>query len=206
MTKTISLILSLCLLPFIAFSQEVEEQIAAEVCIGLSKLDLTQNPNTVNTQAKKVFTDVYTANGGRLQEKYNQFRAKNKGMEAKLASEKFGKEILFFLMKDCESFQRITMFNYGPVPKLSETTLKVGKDFTDLFNEKAKTGKVDEEIVNECIMMATIENYDLIEENYGKGNSPEFQVEFEAYLMTKCIPYMRWMVTNGPKKDLVFSY
>ena len=55
MTKTLTLIFTLCILPFFAFSQEVEEQIAGEICIGLSKLDLTQHPNTINSQAKKIF-------------------------------------------------------------------------------------------------------------------------------------------------------
>lgn len=204
MNKTNTLIFTLCILPFFAFSQEGEEQIASEICIGLSKLDLTQHPNTINSQAKKIFIDVYTANGAKMQERLNHYLAKNKGMEAEGARKKVGQEILFFLMKDCESFQRITMFDYGPVPAISETILKVGKDFTVFFNEKLKTNKMDADMVDECIMLATIENYDLLKATYGDLNSSEFYQDLNAYLMTKCIPYMRWTVASAGDSNSFF--
>lgn len=109
-----------------------------------------------------------------------------------IAKRKVGQEILFFLMKDCEYFQRITMFNNKPVPKVSATTLKVGKYFTELLIEKSKSRNIDDDLVDECIIEASIENYDLIAKSFGEWNSPQFLQEFEAYRMTQCIPYIRW--------------
>lgn len=192
MKKKAFLMIAFCSIRLATFGQEAERQIASEVCVELTKLDLKRDPEWINTQTAEIFRKVYAANDKRMFQLYQNYVESGKTHSTDEARQLVGQEIMVNMMKDCQHYQRITMFNYGPVPTVSKTAQKVGEAFTKLLIEKSRDRKIDEDLVYDCITEVSVENYDLIEEEFGDWSSQEFRKEFEAYLMTKCEPYIRW--------------
>lgn len=99
-------------------------------------------------------------------------------------------------MHQCIAYQRITMFNAQPVPKISDAVTKVGKDFTVLLSSKGGIEELSQGLIDDCILQVLDQNSGLILKTYGNTDSPKFMQEFQAYLMTESIPYIRWVASQ----------
>lgn len=184
------------LFPSFAFCQSEEEMIAEAICANLSKLDLTEASATLNQKAlntiQKVYQD-YQPKATKLIESYREKYPNTTDMEL---TKLIGQEVTVFLMDKCVAYQRITMFGANPVPKISDTAIKIGEEFTDLLSNKMQTQKVSQSLIDDCVMQVIDKYTNLISKTYGDPYDQQFIQEFQAYLMTESMPYIRWMASQ----------
>ncbi|MEQ9437480.1 MAG: hypothetical protein RIG62_00485 [Cyclobacteriaceae bacterium] len=184
------------LLPSLAVCQTQEEDIASVICSNLSELDLTEAPATLNQKSLAIIQKVYQDFQPRSAELFVAYREMYKGKSDLEISKLIGQQVTVHLMDECVAYQRITMFNAQPVPKITETARQIGKEFTTLFTERMKSGSITQTTVGECVTQVTNKNAHIIEKVYGDPQSPKFIEEFLAYLMTDSMPYMKWMASQ----------
>ena len=168
------------------------EKISNEICEDLKKVDLSLSIEVVNQKALEAIQAIYQSNEKQIQDLYIEYSKADKKKSATEISRLVGQDITYTLMKDCEPYLRITMFKNQPIPQISATTDSIGNDFTELLNEEIKTEAISQSLVDKCMVRITDKYAKTIENEYGDRFSLEFINEFQAYLMTRCEPYMRW--------------
>lgn len=189
------ILFALAFIPTICFSQKSEKDLATIVCHKLSNIDLTQPKNVVDQESVNVMGETYMTYQADILKLMETYRVIYSDLSDTEIATLISKEITVNLMMECESYQSITMFNRQPAPKISETTRLVGEYFNDLLIKKTKDTPITSVIVDVSIFEAT-ENYkEEITTHFGSMESEQFISEFNAYLMTKSIPYVRW--TSG---------
>jgi hypothetical protein len=173
-------------------AQSQTESIAIEICDKLNDVNLDQNSESLNNKSIEIIQSTYLSNQEtikKLRSDYSETYTNKSDIEiAKLV----GQDITFYLMKNCNVYQRITMFKNKPVPNISTTTDKVGDEFTELLTSKTKTSNISQSLVDDCIIKAINNNKKELVKSFGSEFSLEFTKEFQAYLLTKCEPYMKW--------------
>jgi len=177
---------------FNCHAQSQTERIAKEICDKLNDVNLDQSSEFSNNKSIEIIQSTYLRNQESIKKlisEYSKTYTNKSNIEiAKLV----GRDITFYLMKNCNVYQRITMFKNKPVPNISTTTEKVGEDFTELLIVKTKTNNISQSLVDECMIKAMDKNEKELVRNFGSKFSLAFTREFQAYLMTKCEPYMTW--------------
>jgi hypothetical protein len=183
-----------------AFSQTLEETIATEVCEEIEDLDFSTPSNNITRCYQEAIQEVYLRYQQELSKLLLEYSDINNLSELE-SSNLIGREISYYLMKGCENYQRITMFNFKPVPKISPTVNQIGEDFTRLLLAEMENNEISQEIIDSCMDEAIINNEDKLAEHFGSVFSLEFEKEFQAYLFTKCDPYMRWLAGQIPNNS-----
>lgn len=177
---------------FYCHAQSQTESIAQEICDKLNEVDLDQNSESSNNKSIEVIQSTYLRNQESIKKLISEYSKTNANKSDIEISKLVGRDITFYLMKNCIVYQRITMFKNKPVPDISTTTEKVGEDFTELLTVKSKTNNISQSLVDECMIKAMDKNEKELVRNFGSKFSLTFTREFQAYLMTKCEPYMTW--------------
>lgn len=175
-----------------SLGQSEVEKIATDICTKLQSVNLKEDSESVNKKAFELIQDTYQGKQDLIRtlvKKYAQTYTDKSEVEI---SKIIGQNITFYLMKDCEVYQQITMFKNGPVSNISATTEKVGTDFTELLTQRIKTEKISQSIVDDCINKSMDKNEKELTKKFGSKYSLGFIQEFQAYLLTKCEPYMKW--------------
>ncbi|SFU01663.1 hypothetical protein SAMN04489724_3315 [Algoriphagus locisalis] len=189
--------LLLCtLLPLLALSQSQEMEIANSICNKLSSLDLTEPTTVLNQKSISAMQQVYQGFQSKSADLIEGYRKKYPNKSDIEITKAIGQEVTALLMHECIAYQRITMFNAQPVPEISDAVTKVGKDFTLLLTSKGVIEELSQGLIDECIVQVMDQNSDLILKAYGNISSPKFMQEFQAYLMTESIPYIRWVASQ----------
>ena len=176
-------------------SQTVDIKMANSVCENLSGLNLSEDSTTHHDKVIEMMKLEYK---NHRQEFIDQILAYEKDslVSQMEAAKLVGQKMVVHLMDNCVPFQQITMFESQPVPKISKTTEKIGEDFTALLLSKSKLQEIDNTLID-SLRVEIIEKYSQrIEKKYGDKNSPAFEKEFNAYIMTESIPYMEWAASN----------
>jgi hypothetical protein len=174
------------------YGQSEIENIASEICGKIEKLDLNKSTQVVNQKAQEIIQSTYLRNQEKIRKLITDYSEEYKNKSDIELSKIIGRDITFHLMKTCETYQRITMFKNEPVPKISKTAEKVCADFTAFLVEKTKSEDISQSIVDECMILALDKNEKLLIKKYESKYSWEFTQEFQAYLLTRCEPYMKW--------------
>ncbi|HPE99242.1 MAG: hypothetical protein AB7V36_10615 [Bacteroidales bacterium] len=187
------LILLLLLSGFSALQAQVTEiSIADDVCDSLSAIDFSKSKEEIIRDSKPLLTLSLFSHAEDIISIGKNYKAQNPDLSETDAIKHVNQEIIFQLMKKCVPFQRMTMFNCDSVPELSETTVLVGEAFTAMLIEKTKNQPIDQNIVDNCVV-DVIDNYETkIIDSFGEKFHPDFLAEFNAYLLTRCEPYMHW--------------
>ena len=180
-------------LPLICFSQTEEEIIADAVCKNLSKLNLSESPNSLNQKALNTIQKAYQDFQPKILDLMVVYKKKHPGLSDLDLSKLIGQEITVYLMDKCVPYQRITMFQSQPVPKLSETTKMIGEKYTELLMNRSKSQKITQNLIDDCIIEVTDKYANLVKQKYGDRYSEKFIKEFQTYLMTESLPHIRWM-------------
>lgn len=173
-------------------AQPEVERIANEICVKFQTLDLTMDSEIINREAEKKIQETYEQNLVALEPLIQQYAEINSNLTYLEAIKLVGHDITYQLMKDCEAFQRITMFKNGPVPEISALSYKIGADFTQMLSDRLKVDSLSATTIDECIVAAIEKNEPSLIKTYGPEYSVPFTKEFQVYLLTKCEPYMRW--------------
>ena len=182
------------LLIFTSYSlgQSEVEKIATDICTELQTLNLNEDSELVNKKSIEIIQDIYQSKQDLIKTLVKKYSQTYIGKSEVEISKIVGQDITFHLMKDCEVYQRITMFKNGHIPNISTTTEKIGDDFTELLTQRIKTESISTKIVDDCMNKSMDKNKNELIKKYGSKYSVEFIEEFKAYLLTKCEPYMKW--------------
>jgi hypothetical protein len=171
------------------YGQDEMEILTNKVCAKLDSIELTQDNEKIAECAKGIIEATYLGNQSTINElvKSNseKYPTKTKAELVELTVA----EITFSLMKGCEQYQRITMFNNQPGPTISPTTYLIGQEFTVLLEEVLRTQAISQSVIDECIEKIIAKNLGKI---FANGGLNQFNKEFNAYLLTKCEVYMKW--------------
>lgn len=173
-------------------AQSEVENIATEICTTLKDVNLNKELESVNKKSQEIIQETYLRKQDLIKTLIIEYSKTNKDKSDVEILKIIGRDITFYLMKDCEIYQRITMFKNEIVPKISSTTEKTGTDFTEFLTHKIKTETITRSIVDDCMTKAMDKNEKELVKNFGSKYSLAFTKEFQAYLLTKCEPYMKW--------------
>lgn len=174
------------------FGQSEVENIATEICAKLRSVNLNKDSESVNKKALEIIQDTYQSKQDLIKTLVKQYAKTYTDKSEVEISKIIDQDITFYLMKDCEVYQRITMFKNDPVPNISPTTEKVGDDFTELLTQRIKTETISQSIVDDCMNKSMDKNGKELTKKFSSKYSLGFIKEFQAYLLTKCEPYMKW--------------
>lgn len=180
----------------ISFSQSKTEKISTIFCEKLERVNLNQNIEVLNKEAASIIKKTKRENQSLINELTTDLRKYAKGLTDLEILESINQNITFNLMKNCRVYQIITMFKNQPVPKISKLAENVGGIFTRILEEKTKTKKISNEIVEKSMFEALIKKEKELITKFGSLESDnftkEFMKEFSAFIMTRCEPFMRW--------------
>jgi len=180
----------------ISFSQSKIEKISTIFCEKLERVNLNQNIEVLNKEAASIIKKTKRENQSLINELTTDLRKYAKGLTDLEILESINQNITFNLMKNCRVYQIITMFKNQPVPKISKLADNVGGIFTRILEEKTKTKKISNEIVEKSMFEALIKKEKELITKFGSLESDnftkEFMKEFSAFIMTRCEPFMRW--------------
>ncbi len=180
----------------ISFSQSKIEKISTIFCEKLERVNLNQNIEVLNKEAASIIKKTKRENQSLINELTTDLRKYAKGLTDLEILESINQNITFNLMKNCRVYQIITMFKNQPVPKISKLAENVGGIFTRILEEKTKTKKISNEIVEKSMFEALIKKEKELITKFGSLESDnftkEFMKEFSAFIMTRCEPFMRW--------------
>ena len=180
----------------ISFSQSKTEKISTIFCEKLERINLNQNIEVLYKEAASIIKKTKRENQSLINELTTGLRKYAKGLTNLEILESINQNITFNLMKNCRVYQRITMFKNQPVPKISKLAENVGGIFTRILEEKTKTKKISNEIVEKSMFEALIKKEKELITKFGSLESDnftkEFMKEFSAFIMTRCEPFMRW--------------
>ena len=180
----------------ISFSQSKIEKISTIFCEKLERVSLNQNIEVLNKEAASIIKKTKRENQSLINELTTDLRKYAKGLTDLEILESINQNITFNLMKNCRVYQIITMFKNQPVPKISKLAENVGGIFTRILEEKTKTKKISNEIVEKSMFEALIKKEKELITKFGSLESDnftkEFMKEFSAFIMTRCEPFMRW--------------
>ena len=175
-----------------SFSQSKLEKISSIACEKLGKVNLNQNIRTLNKEAVSIIKNMYRENQSLIRNITIELKKDLKDKTDLEISKIIGQNITFNLMKNCKVYQRITMFKNKPVPKISKLTENIGGIFTRILEEKTKTKKISNQIIDESMFEAMKKKEKELITKFGSFYSDSFTKEFIVFLMTKCEPYMKW--------------
>ena len=165
-------------------------------CEKLERVNLNQNIEVLNKEAASIIKKTKRENQSLINELTTDLRKYAKGLTDLEILESINQNITFNLMKNCRVYQIITMFKNQPVPKISKLAENVGGIFTRILEEKTKTKKISNEIVEKSMFEALIKKEKELITKFGSLESDnftkEFMKEFSAFIMTRCEPFMRW--------------
>ena len=176
----------------ISFSQSKIEKISTIFCEKLERVNLNQNIEVLNKEAASIIKKTKRENQSLINELTTDLRKYAKGLTDLEILESINQNITFNLMKNCRVYQIITMFKNQPVPKISKLAENVGGIFTRILEEKTKTKKISNEIVEKSMFEALIKKEKELITKFGSLESDNFTKEFSAFIMTRCEPFMRW--------------
>ena len=174
------------------FAQSETENIALEICDKLKNINFNEDTESINQKSLEAIQSTYLEKQSLIKGLMKEYSKKYPNESDVEVSKILGRDITFYLMKNCNTYLRITMFKNKPVPQISSTTENVGDDFTELLNQQIKTEKISQSMVDNCMIKAMDKNEKELIKKFGSKYSLEFTTEFQAYLMTKCEPYMKW--------------
>lgn len=193
MRKIILNILTVAFIPLGLFAQINESKLAEKVCLQLDKLDMNKSSVDLNNETLNLIQKTYSNNQDLISELLIEYRKTHTKTSDLELSKLIGQKVTYFLMDNCENYQRITMFHSKPVPKISETTRNIGDEFTELLIERSKSEPMSQSLIDKCIYEITEKRSGKVEEKFGHKYSEIFIAEFQAYLMTESKPYMNWL-------------
>ena len=180
----------------ISFSQSKTEKISTIFCEKLERINLNQNIEVLYKEAASIIKKTKRENQSLINELTTGLRKYAKGLTDLEILESINQNIIFNLMKNCRVYQRITMFKNQPVPKISKLAENVGGIFTRILEEKTKTKKISNEIIEKSMFEAMKKKEKELITKFGSLESDnftkEFMKEFSAFIMTRCEPFMRW--------------
>ena len=180
----------------ISFSQSKTEKISTIFCEKLERINLNQNIEVLYKEAASIIKKTKRENQSLINELTTGLRKYAKGLTNLEILESINQNITFNLMKNCRVYQRITMFKNQPVPKISKLAENVGGIFTRILEEKTKTKKISNEIIEKSMFEAMKKKEKELITKFGSLESDnftkEFMKEFNAFIMTRCEPFMRW--------------
>ena len=140
----------------ISFSQSKTEKISTIFCEKLERINLNQNIEVLYKEAASIIKKTKRENQSLINELTTDLRKYAKGLTDLEILESINQNITFNLMKNCRVYQIITMFKNQPVPKISKLAENVGGIFTRILEEKTKTKKISNEIVEKSMFEALI--------------------------------------------------
>lgn len=181
---------------FFCFGQTLVEDMAIQICKKLDKINLEESTNTINQIGLEIIHNTYQENADEILQlmtkQSGEFESKSDIELSKIV----GSQVTYILMKDCKTFQRITMFNNEPIPEVSIVTEMIGIDFTKILDKKLKTAIISDPLIDECMGLAMDQFEQELVEQFGSKYSIEFSKEFFVFLITRCEPYMKWTLQN----------
>ena len=181
----------------ISFSQSKTEKISTIFCEKLERINLNQNIEVLYKEAASIIKKTKRENQSLINELTTGLRKYAKGLTNLEILESINQNITFNLMKNCRVYQRITMFKNQPVPKISKLAENVGGIFTRILEEKTKTKKISNEIIEKSMFEAMKKKEKELITKFGSLESDnftkEFMKEFSAFIMTRCEPFKRWI-------------
>lgn len=121
---------------FYCHAQSQTERIAKEICDKLNDVNLDQNSEFSNNKSIEIIQSTYLRNQESIKKLISEYSKTYTNKSDIEIAKLVGRDITFYLMKNCNVYQRITMFKNKPVPNISTTTEKVGEDFTELLTVK----------------------------------------------------------------------
>ena len=180
----------------ISFSQSKTEKISTIFCEKLERINLNQNIEVLYKEAASIIKKTKRENQSLINELTTGLRKYAKGLTNLEILESINQNITFNLMKNCRVYHIITMFKNQPVPKISKLAENVGGIFTRILEEKTKTKKISNEIIEKSMFEAMKKKEKELITKFGSLESDnftkEFMKEFSAFIMTRCEPFMRW--------------
>ena len=176
----------------ICLGQSKSETMSKILCEKLESIDINQDIKTLNKESVSAIQKTYKENQGLIREIMTDLKKNLKNKSDLEISKVIGQNITYYSMKNCENYQRITIFKNKPTPEISKTTKYIGIIFKKILEEKIKRKKISYNILDKSMFEAMkIKEKELIKK-FGSFYSDNFTKEFTAFLMTKCEPYMRW--------------
>ncbi|CAZ97434.1 hypothetical protein [Zobellia galactanivorans] len=181
--------------PISLMSQTVDRSIANSVCETLSSLNFSEDPDTLHDSLITSLKAEYKNHRPAFIDQILAYE-KDSLISQMQAAQVIGEKTIVHLMDNCIPFQRITMFESQAVPEISQTAKKLGKKFTALLLRKAESQDIDNDLIDATRLEIREEYAGLIAKKYGDSHSKVFMKEFDSYIMTESLPYMKWAASN----------
>jgi hypothetical protein len=183
-------------------AQDNYPKVVKDVCACIDKINLKSSPEVMNQKAMQCIQSEYTRQDAALKVDVQKIKKQNPALSDIECSKLLSEKILQYLMKNCISFQNISMQDNHTGPETSKAVITVGGKICDCINKKPV---VNDSSVDDCInsVMESEESMKMAEEEFNMDDKKVFEqfgLRLNSYLLSKCDKYIEWTTKQMYKR------